>query len=675
MLYSQVPECTFLILKRQGRVIHRGHLRMSDNSNKFLMYHKWFGIRPEEMPTNAYRLLGISLYEEDADVIENAVQSRLNYVSQFLNGEHAGVARTIVDELRQVEQCLLNPELKATYDQQVRQAELERLAPTSVQAAAPIVVEADDTAATQLVAADTASNAPAFIPLSAPPKQPLARRHKGNPKKLGIELVKIVVGGAAGIGIGLVILMLVKSGREEPSDSEPDTPRPRTVRVAPEKTHNRATVERLESKPLAHQPEPPTSVDSTSSDNGSAQNSNDGQQPAVQEENPFVEENPFKEVSQDKTPSGTGEPDTTSNEDEPKPADPFGQLPKAVSLPSLLTRQPRELFSFGEVAADEVTLKLVSHAVNLPENQEFQILRDQDPSIAEWNVLLVDRGEQPDSCTSLPVASMAIADRSLTFHWLEEAVGTAARQFQNCLLHLVVGQRTHDLMLRQVETAEPLKIDLDQRTITRSVAMEQLPDIQQLQFEVTSFENFPTQTEFRNQKQIAEISGEIVLEMKQTGGAYLRIKTARRSDDELSLLVYPMFKVNAAEQIDLTTTRMASLKSGTAQALASAERDLAVNRSELKALESQYKSVNRMSNRNAAQALAKKQQLDAIASKAKSCNRRISSLQRRIPEMKARQAAIPQLEQLVSSLHNKAQLSIRIFVTIDGRDVTLYKAG
>jgi prefoldin subunit 5 len=82
-----------------------------------------------------------------------------------------------------------------------------------------------------------------------------------------------------------------------------------------------------------------------------------------------------------------------------------------------------------------------------------------------------------------------------------------------------------------------------------------------------------------------------------------------------------------------------------------------------------------MSNRNAAQALAKKQQLDAIASKAKSCNRRISSLQRRIPEMKAREAAIPQLEQLVSSLHNKAQLSIRIFVTIDGRDVTLYKAG
>ena len=41
---------------------------------KFDPYHKWLGIPPKDQPPNHYRLLGIELFESDADVIATAVR-------------------------------------------------------------------------------------------------------------------------------------------------------------------------------------------------------------------------------------------------------------------------------------------------------------------------------------------------------------------------------------------------------------------------------------------------------------------------------------------------------------------------------------------------------------------------------------------------------------------------
>ena len=40
-------------------------------------YHKWLAIPPEEQPPNHYRLLGVSPFESDPDVIENAADQRM----------------------------------------------------------------------------------------------------------------------------------------------------------------------------------------------------------------------------------------------------------------------------------------------------------------------------------------------------------------------------------------------------------------------------------------------------------------------------------------------------------------------------------------------------------------------------------------------------------------------
>jgi hypothetical protein len=40
-------------------------------------YHKWLGIPSREQPPNHYRLLGISLFESDPDVIDAAANRQM----------------------------------------------------------------------------------------------------------------------------------------------------------------------------------------------------------------------------------------------------------------------------------------------------------------------------------------------------------------------------------------------------------------------------------------------------------------------------------------------------------------------------------------------------------------------------------------------------------------------
>jgi hypothetical protein len=86
----------------------------------FDAYHKWLGIRPEEQPANHYRLLGINLFEGDADAIASAADQRMAHVRSFQTGKHTAFSQRILNELASARVCLLNPEKKAAYDQTLR---------------------------------------------------------------------------------------------------------------------------------------------------------------------------------------------------------------------------------------------------------------------------------------------------------------------------------------------------------------------------------------------------------------------------------------------------------------------------------------------------------------------------------------------------------------------------
>lgn len=86
----------------------------------FNPYHKWLGIPPAEQPPHHYRLLGIDLFESDADVILSAVDQRVSYLRQCALGPNGDASQKLLNEVSSAQVCLLDQQKKAAYDDQLR---------------------------------------------------------------------------------------------------------------------------------------------------------------------------------------------------------------------------------------------------------------------------------------------------------------------------------------------------------------------------------------------------------------------------------------------------------------------------------------------------------------------------------------------------------------------------
>ena len=91
-------------------------------SESFDPYRAWLGIPPEEQPPNHYRLLGVQPLEEDPEVIAAAADRRVGNLHASQTGEHAELARRLLDEIAYAKACLLNPARKAAYDEGLRES-------------------------------------------------------------------------------------------------------------------------------------------------------------------------------------------------------------------------------------------------------------------------------------------------------------------------------------------------------------------------------------------------------------------------------------------------------------------------------------------------------------------------------------------------------------------------
>jgi hypothetical protein len=83
-------------------------------------YRKWLGILPKDQPPNHYRLLGIELFDDDADVIEAAADQRMAHVRTYQTGQNSALSQKVLNELSTAKLCLLDAKKKAAYDGKLR---------------------------------------------------------------------------------------------------------------------------------------------------------------------------------------------------------------------------------------------------------------------------------------------------------------------------------------------------------------------------------------------------------------------------------------------------------------------------------------------------------------------------------------------------------------------------
>ena len=82
-------------------------------------YHLWLGIPPHEQPPDAYRLLGLSLFESNPEVIRIAADRQTTHLRMFQLGQHAELSQKLLNEVATARITLLNATKKAVYDRQL----------------------------------------------------------------------------------------------------------------------------------------------------------------------------------------------------------------------------------------------------------------------------------------------------------------------------------------------------------------------------------------------------------------------------------------------------------------------------------------------------------------------------------------------------------------------------
>ena len=90
-------------------------------------YYTWLGIRPEEQPPDHYRLIGLRQFEDNADVIANASDRQMQFLRSMQVGKRSAQSQTLLNEVSAAGGCLLDPQRRAKYDQELRAKEAAKV--------------------------------------------------------------------------------------------------------------------------------------------------------------------------------------------------------------------------------------------------------------------------------------------------------------------------------------------------------------------------------------------------------------------------------------------------------------------------------------------------------------------------------------------------------------------
>ncbi|MDG2223510.1 MAG: SUMF1/EgtB/PvdO family nonheme iron enzyme [Rubripirellula sp.] len=172
-------------------------------------YHAWLGVPPKEQPCTHYRLLGLTIFEAEQDVIDAAAARQIAHVRTY-QLKHPDEATRILRELVEAKSCLVNPERKAAYDQTLVETAAVNQVPAPPVETAPIE---SDPAPSDPVPSDSAIRQPRLrIQVQGDQeshRNTLNRRPKTNASATWLPKA---FGGLGGISIAILLWWIIAGG-------------------------------------------------------------------------------------------------------------------------------------------------------------------------------------------------------------------------------------------------------------------------------------------------------------------------------------------------------------------------------------------------------------------------------------------------------------------------------
>lgn len=151
---------------------HKGLTFMPQN---FDAYRDWLKIPTQDQPPHHYRLLGIKVFESDANKIDQAVNQLVARLQTLSNGPHVEQAQQLLNQVAKARICLTDPIRKADYDRRL-QATLKPQRPTAFSQATNLKSRPE-----QVGRKDVKANQPTVGQTENPTKSKSAARSGENP--------------------------------------------------------------------------------------------------------------------------------------------------------------------------------------------------------------------------------------------------------------------------------------------------------------------------------------------------------------------------------------------------------------------------------------------------------------------------------------------------------------
>jgi hypothetical protein len=173
-------------------------------------YHKWLGIPPQEQPAHHYRLLAISDFEVDTDVISAAAERQTIFLRTLQAGEHEVLVAQLLNEISQARVTLLNVDEKVAYDEELRKQQAPEPVPEPAVAPTPAIQAPAPSPSPVVVRGTVTQEFPVSVIQAA--KKPRRRKPKEiwkQPAVVGVSVVGV-------IGVLALLMSLMASGDADP---------------------------------------------------------------------------------------------------------------------------------------------------------------------------------------------------------------------------------------------------------------------------------------------------------------------------------------------------------------------------------------------------------------------------------------------------------------------------
>jgi hypothetical protein len=184
-------------------------------SERFDPYYTWLGIPPHEQPANHYRLLGISTFESNPEVISNAADRVMLHLRAFQAGQRSKESQQLLNEVASARVTLLEPEKKSAYDAELRVH--QRAVPPAIEPSPNALPEPPPANLATASVPIEVNRQGASMTLRAPVR-PAARRRKPTPR---IVIVALVAAALVAIGGGIAFLLSRTSGLHSEISARP----------------------------------------------------------------------------------------------------------------------------------------------------------------------------------------------------------------------------------------------------------------------------------------------------------------------------------------------------------------------------------------------------------------------------------------------------------------------